>query len=68
MKNFQQRLLELRKQHRFTQCQIAEYLHITQPSYIRYEKGSAEPSIDTLIRLADLFDVSIDYLVGRTEY
>ncbi len=68
MKKFQARLLEQRTLHKLTQCQIAKYLHITQPSYIRYENGTAEPSIDTLIRLADLFDVSLDYLCGRTEY
>ncbi len=68
MKKFQERLLELRTLQKMTQCQVAQYLHITQPSYIRYENGSAEPSIDTLIRLADLFEVTIDYLVGRTDY
>ncbi len=68
MKKFQERLLEQRKLQHLTQCQVAKYLHIAQPSYIRYENGSAEPSIDTLIKLADLFDVTIDYLVGRTEY
>ncbi len=68
MKKFQERLLELRTLHHYTQCQIASHLYITQPSYIRYENGTAEPSIDTLIRLAELFDVSIDYLVGRTDY
>ncbi len=68
MTKFQERLLEQRKLHRFTQCQLAEKLHITQPSYIRYENGSSEPSIDTLIRLANLFDVTVDYLIGRTDF
>ncbi len=68
MEKFQERLLEQRKLQGLTQCQVAKYLNITQPSYIRYENGTAEPSIDTLIRLADLFDVTIDYLVGRKEY
>ncbi len=68
MKKFQERLLEQRKLQHLTQCQVAKYLNIAQPSYIRYENGTAEPSIDTLIKLADLFDVTIDYLVGRTEY
>lgn len=51
-----------------TQQQVAEYLHITQPSYIRYENGSAEPCLENLVKLADLFDVSLDFLLGRTEY
>ena len=51
-----------------TQQQVSEYLHISQPSYIRYENGSAEPSLENLVKLADLFDVSTDFLLGRTQY
>ncbi len=68
MKIFQERLIEQRKQLHMTQREIAEYLCIAQPSYIRYENGSAEPSFENLVKLADLFDVSIDYLLGRIEY
>ncbi len=68
MKKFQERLLEQRTLHHLTQCQLASKLNITQPSYIRYENGSSEPSIDTLIRLADIFDVTVDYLIGRTDF
>lgn len=68
MKVFQERLIEQRKLNKLTQRQLAEYLQITQPSYIRYENGSAEPSLETLVKIADYFDVSVDYLLGRTEY
>ena len=68
MKIFHERLLELRKLNKMTQQQISEYLHITQPSYIRYENGSAEPSLENLVKIADLFDVSIDILLGRSQY
>ena len=68
MKIFQERLTELRKLNKQTQTQVAEYLHIRQPSYIRYERGDAEPTLENLVRLADLFDVSVDYLLGRSEY
>lgn len=68
MKIFQQRLIEQRKLDNKTQRQVADYLQITQPSYIRYENGSAEPSLENLLKLADYFDVSVDYLLGRTEY
>lgn len=68
MKIFQQRLIEQRKLNNKTQRQVADYLQITQPSYIRYENGSAEPSLENLLKLADYFDVSVDYLLGRTEY
>lgn len=68
MTTFPKRLLELRKQHNMTQRDVASYLSIAQPSYIRYENGTAEPSLDNLARLADLFDVSSDYLIGRSDY
>lgn len=68
MKIFQERLIEQRKLNKLTQRQIADYLQIAQPSYIRYENGSAEPNLENLVKIADYFDVSIDYLLGRTEY
>ena len=68
MKIFQERLIEQRKLNQYTQRQISEYLGIAQPSYIRYENGSSEPSLENLLKLADLFDVSVDYLLGRKEY
>ena len=68
MKIFQERLIEQRKLNKKTQRQIAEYLHVAQPSYIRYKNGSAEPSLENLVKLADYFDVSVDYLLGRTTF
>lgn len=66
MSTFQERLLELRNQYNLTQQQMAEKLGITQPAYIRYENGTAEPKQAVLIKIADIFDVTIDYLIGRT--
>lgn len=68
MKSFQYRLTEQRKLNKMTQREVAEYLNIAQPSYIRYENGTSEPNLDNLVKLADLFDVSVDYLLGREEY
>lgn len=68
MKIFQQRLLEQRKLNNMTQTQVANYLGISQPSYIRYENGGSEPSFENLVKIADLFDVTTDYLLGRTNY
>lgn len=65
MKIFEERLLEQRKFYNMTQREIASELGISQPSYIRYEKGLAEPSLANLVKLADIFDVSVDYLLGR---
>ena len=68
MKIFQERLIEQRKTNCLTQRQMADYLQMAQPSYIRYEKGSAQPSLENLVKIADLFDVTVDYLLGRTEF
>ena len=68
MKRFQEALVEQRKLNRLTQREVAKRLGISQPSYIRYENGKAEPSLVNLVKLADLFDVSVDYLLGRTDY
>lgn len=46
---------------------MAAKLNITQPSYIRYENGTSEPSLETLTKIADIFDVSVDYLLGRKD-
>ena len=64
MKIFQERLIEQRKLNKLTQRQMAEYLQITQPSYIRYENGTSQPSLESLVKIADHFDVSVDYLLG----
>lgn len=67
MKIFQERLKEQRTLYGKTQRQMAEHLGISQPSYIRYEKGTAEPTLEKLAALADFFDVSVDYLLGRAD-
>lgn len=59
------RLRELREEADITQKEIAAYLNISHSTYNRYECSSREPDLDTLIRLADYFDISLDELVGR---
>ncbi len=66
-KVFQKRLIEQRKAFGLTQREVANHLGIKQPSYIRYEKGEAQPTLENLVKLADLFDVSVDYLLGREQ-
>lgn len=58
-------LKKLRKEHGFSQKALAEMLGITQQAVYKYENSSVEPDIQTLIYLADVFDVSVDYLIGR---
>ncbi len=67
MEIFAKRLKELRKEHKFTQQQLANILNIKQQSYLRYELNTSEPSYDMLVKIADMFDVSTDFLLGRKE-
>ena len=60
------RLKQLRKEKGYTQNQVAIYCDITEKTYQNYELMTREPKIQILIRIADLFDTTIDYLVGRT--
>jgi len=50
----------------YTQAQIAEYLNVKQNTYSQYEIGTLNYPIDVLMKLADFYNVSIDYLLGRT--
>lgn len=61
------RIRELRRARRVTQLKMAMDLDISQNTISRYESGEREPGIAELIRIADYFHVSIDYLVGRTD-
>lgn len=61
------RIRELRKARRITQLKMALDLDTSQNTISRYESGEREPGIAELIRIADYFRVSIDYLVGRTD-
>ena len=61
------RLKELRKKKGISQLRLATDLNTTQNTISRYETGEREPGIDELIMIADYFNVSVDYLIGRTE-
>ncbi len=57
----------LRKEHGLTQQVLANALGVTQQSVHKYENNYIEPDIEALMTLADIFDTSIDYLVGYTD-
>lgn len=59
------KLKQLRKENKKTQDELAKYLHISQSNYGKYELQEIEPNIDTLTKLADYYNVSLDYLIGR---
>jgi len=66
MSIFADRIKECRKNINKTQSDVAHALGITESGYQKYELGNNEPKMETLNKLADYFDVSIDYLMGRT--
>ncbi len=61
------RLLESRKACKLTQKQVAEKLGVAQPVYQRFETGVFECNYEQLVQLSNIFDVSIDYLLGRAD-
>ena len=63
---FSLRLIALRKAHDMTQEELAKVLDLNRSTYTCYETDTSMPSIKTLIAIADLFHVSLDYLLGRT--
>ena len=64
MSVFAEQLKTLRKINGLTQKELAEKLKIKQNSYSDWENGKSEPNIEMLVRIADYFDVSLDYLLG----
>ena len=61
------RLKDLRHDNNYTQKQVGEFIHISQRTYSYYESGKRMVPPSILCALANLYDVSIDYLVGRTD-
>ena len=59
------RLKELRKKHGYSQNEVAIYCDITEKAYQNYELKTRLPKIDVLVKIADLYKISLDYLVGR---
>lgn len=57
----------LREEKGLSQQRLAEMLNISQQAVFKYEKTASEPDISTLVRLADIFDVSVDFLIGNSD-
>ena len=65
---FAQRLRELRKEKNILQSDLAKDLNITQRKVSYWETEKIEPDISSLWKLSDYFSVSIDYLIGKSEF
>ncbi|WP_306008682.1 helix-turn-helix domain-containing protein [Bacillus sp. MMSF_3353] len=62
-----ERLSELRKNQKWSLQDTADRLGIAKSTYAGYENGYRLPSLQSLAKIADLFDTSVDYIIGRTE-
>ena len=67
MQEVAERLRHLRESVKLSQMKMAEVVGVKQSSLNRYELNQASPTFETLLRYADFFDVSLDYIFGRTD-
>lgn len=67
MLKLSERLQALRKEYHLSQEKFAAEVGIGFTTYRRYENGKREPDASTLVKMADFYDVSLDYLVGRSD-
>lgn len=67
MNNFSERLKKLREERNFKQIDVCKILNLNKVTYWGYEKGKRQPDYDTLLKIANFFDVSVDYLLGKSE-
>lgn len=67
MATFTERLKELRRKNKLTQEELANFLGVTQRTYRNWEQGKTRPDCFQALLIANFFDVSIDYLVGRVD-
>ena len=67
MSVFSERLIELRDGRNLSQKEVAKEFGVVVRAYQRYEYGEREPQLSVLIRMADYYGVSLDYLAGRTD-
>ena len=67
MATFAQRMKQLRKEKKLKQQQLANQFSVKLRTYQGYEYGESYPEVAKLVAIADFFDVSLDYLMGRSE-
>lgn len=67
MNKFKENLKFLRNQNHLKQKDLAKSINVSEDCIYNWEKGRSEPSLDDLIRLAIVLDVTIDYLIGKDE-
>lgn len=68
MNDFAVILKELRTDRKLNQTELANELKVSQSMIVRWEKGECEPKASNIIAIADYFNVTTDYLLGRSDY
>ena len=68
MITFSKRLKDLRKENNISQLELAKLLNMTKMAISHWESGHSEPSISQLIEISNYFDVTVDYLIGKTNF
>jgi len=68
MKIFAERLLELRKEKSLSQAALAKNIDVSYGVICYWETDKSEPTAPNLVKIADFFGVTVDYLLGRTDY
>lgn len=64
---FGERLTKIRKKKKISQAEVGKLLEIDGDAYGRYERNEVKPSIEMAAKIADVFKVSLDYLIGKTD-
>lgn len=64
---FGERLTQVRKKKKLSQAEVGKLLGMDGDAYGRYERNEVRPSIETAARIAEVFDISLDYLIGKTD-
>lgn len=67
MNKFAERLTQLRDERGVSQASVSKEIGVSRYTIYSYEKGKTAPTLDGLVALADYFDVTLDYLLGRTD-
>lgn len=64
---FSERIRELRERENLTQQEMADILDVSKSTYVKYERGEREPRYGVLVALSQYFDVTIDYILGKSD-
>lgn len=68
MNKFGENLIRIRKENKISQQELAEKVNVSQQCVSEWEREKIEPTLSNLWKIADVFDISVDFLIGRKDY